>query len=639
MNSSTHKGHSRQSYNLLPRPDSFIEVSDEDDTSFEPMPGHPNPTYETPSGIYKQSPNSEDSNSPPPQTFLSEDNPSTASTIPSISFTPGGSPAQGFAQSFYQFQNASASSLQAPRRGRNHVRTGSSASTHYVPTNALFPRSPPLDRGSPVRSLSPQVVQSDTTKIDGAIASAGSTPFTFGSGSLNGSAPLPKPSHRRGHHYKHSSVSMNMFQQPERKEPAEELPLYPVPTITDVLSGITTSQRLKLAWCGMQLGLATLCCCLGFQYGNICLSTLSHVVFYDAFGNLLSVVVLILTNFVVWKSSSLKYPFGLGRIEVLVGFGLSISMVFVGVDLLSHVIEEVIIDTASVAGTQDYAAGPPISLHHIHETKEGPQLNAILYECLIALVVFVSVFSSYVVCGSKDTTNSNGDDEPMNSPRDTGSIFSGRRARASAKRLSSITLEAPKKQTILNRLNSTRNGINVYTTALTVLYSVYCICYPLIHASASIELMSQISTVILSLLILAFGYRLIDRLGNTLLLKSPSESLEQRIIRNIQQLDVYRPNYRIDEFLISKVNHKIFIIVLKMQMPGASDDDEAKFRFYTSRIIRSLMYRSLNGELDFPEQKEPDRRYLVALLNLDASFDTMDGSGEQFELTIDINRM
>ncbi|VEU21894.1 DEKNAAC102865 [Brettanomyces naardenensis] len=475
--------------------------------------------------------------------------------------------------------------------------------------------------GSPVRSPSPV-----------------KRPFTFGGGpslAVPLSSPLPKPSRRRGHHYKHSSVSMNMFQQPDRAadQTNKELPQYPVPSISSVLSSVTTPQRLRLAWCVFQLSLAPICYALGFHYGNICLSTLSHVVFYDAFGNILSVVVMILTNFDVWKSSSLKYPFGLGRIEVLVGFGLSVSLVFVGIDLLSHVIEEFIIalavDSAGVdsMNSEEAEAAAVALSHHVHETTGGTQLNPLLYEALICLVVLVSLLSSSIVRGKRDE-----DDE--DNVRTDGIFLPGKRSIVSAKRLSSITLEAPKKHSILHHLSSTRNGVNACTTALTLIYSAYSLLYPLIHATNSIEVLNEASTVALSLLILTFGYRLIDRLGNTLLLKSPPESVKQMILKNIQQLDVYRPDYKVEEFLISRVNHKIFIIVLRLVMPGASDDDEAKFRFYAARIIRSLMYRSMNGELDGPEKV--DRKSLVALLNLDAAFDTMDESGEQFEITIDI---
>lgn len=66
------------------------------------------------------------------------------------------------------------------------------------------------------------------------------------------------------------------------------------------------------------------------------MEALSHLLVYDSLGALICVVVDVLSNFDVWKRSSIRHPFGLERMEVLCGFGLSIFLVFTGFDLISH---------------------------------------------------------------------------------------------------------------------------------------------------------------------------------------------------------------------------------------------------------------------------------------------------------------
>lgn len=70
--------------------------------------------------------------------------------------------------------------------------------------------------------------------------------------------------------------------------------------------------------------------------GSSAMEALSHLLIYDSLGALICVVVDVLSNFEVWKRSSIRHPFGLERMEVLCGFGLSIFLVFTGFDLISH---------------------------------------------------------------------------------------------------------------------------------------------------------------------------------------------------------------------------------------------------------------------------------------------------------------
>jgi len=61
-----------------------------------------------------------------------------------------------------------------------------------------------------------------------------------------------------------------------------------------------------------------------------------YLIFFDSLGALLCVAVDILGNFDVWKRSSVRHPFGLERAEVLAGFAMSVLLLFMGFDLISH---------------------------------------------------------------------------------------------------------------------------------------------------------------------------------------------------------------------------------------------------------------------------------------------------------------
>lgn len=70
--------------------------------------------------------------------------------------------------------------------------------------------------------------------------------------------------------------------------------------------------------------------------GSLALTALSHLILFDSLGAMLCVVVDVLGNFEVWARSSVRHPFGLERAEVLAGFAMSVLLLFMGMDLISH---------------------------------------------------------------------------------------------------------------------------------------------------------------------------------------------------------------------------------------------------------------------------------------------------------------
>lgn len=122
---------------------------------------------------------------------------------------------------------------------------------------------------------------------------------------------------------------------------------------------MTTTQTLRISYCLLHLVMAAYT-----QYtasGSLALTALSHLLFYDATGALLCAALDVLANFDVWRQASIRQPFGLARAEVLVGFAMSILLLFMGFDLVSH----------GAAHALDAAAAIGVSEPHHAHTHAG----------------------------------------------------------------------------------------------------------------------------------------------------------------------------------------------------------------------------------------------------------------------------
>lgn len=147
---------------------------------------------------------------------------------------------------------------------------------------------------------------------------------------------------RRGHRYKHSSISAQhqIFQEPPPRPPPVLPASLPIPTLREAWSSMQRDQRARLWWC----------CCHGLvaiyvffsAEGSLAMTALSHLVFFDVGSAAVCVAVEVLGNFEVWRRSSIRHPFGLQRAEVLAGFAMSVFLVFGGFDLISHNLKHVL---------------------------------------------------------------------------------------------------------------------------------------------------------------------------------------------------------------------------------------------------------------------------------------------------------
>ncbi|KXJ93130.1 cation efflux family-domain-containing protein [Microdochium bolleyi] len=167
-------------------------------------------------------------------------------------------------------------------------------------------------------------------------------PFNFQTQVISTSPVKPAVGQRRGHKYKHSSVSAQhqIFQEPRHRAPLALPRDLPVPTTKEAWKSMSVDQRRRLYWCFCHLVVAVFV--FLHAHGSLAMTALSHLVFFDAGSALICVGVDVLGNFEVWKRSSIRHPFGLERAEVLAGFAMSVFLIFGGFDLVSHNVKHVL---------------------------------------------------------------------------------------------------------------------------------------------------------------------------------------------------------------------------------------------------------------------------------------------------------
>jgi divalent metal cation (Fe/Co/Zn/Cd) transporter len=170
------------------------------------------------------------------------------------------------------------------------------------------------------------------------------SPLTFSNGTEFLSADESKKNigKRRGHRYKHSSVSTQhqIFLEPPPRAPLALPASLPIPTFSEAWTSMSKEQTTRISWCACHVLVAMYV--LYSAAGSLALTALSHLIFFDAISATICVVVDVLCNFEVWKRSSIRHPFGLERAEVLAGFAMSVFLLFMGFDLISHNLKHVL---------------------------------------------------------------------------------------------------------------------------------------------------------------------------------------------------------------------------------------------------------------------------------------------------------
>lgn len=440
------------------------------------------------------------------------------------------------------------------------------------------PLNSPVRAASPVRKASPRRPPSPSKQ-----------PFNFqlqDMGGLHGSSLVVKAAHRKGHRYKHSSVSMNLFQEPIPVADANQQPdlipdLYPIPNARESWNSVNPSQKLKLMLSFTHFFTAMLVFVTGVRIHQPSFSTLAHLVFYDSLGSLVVAFVDVMSNFEVWSKPSIAYPFGLGRLEVLMGFALSTSLVMVGCDLVSHFVEEMVVSfvVPNSDDTTEHGA------HHIH-SSDLETTSWLFYELILILVMAVTWITSNYIFDHGSISDMMADTETklvkskILQGRDTGGLLSatGKRTPSQVKVVTSTLVKNP-------------------VRLLTMVYSFFLSLLPLVPAlvkeSVGFDL-NEVSTLVVASTLCYAGWKLVNPLGGILLISFPYSTYDYNVMRatltdKILALPSFKSSHTMDNLFVTKINYQLYVVGLNISMKGGSSDDESRVLFEVNRTIEQTI--------------------------------------------------
>uniref|UniRef100_A0A060T6I7 Zinc transporter n=1 Tax=Blastobotrys adeninivorans TaxID=409370 RepID=A0A060T6I7_BLAAD len=270
--------------------------------------------------------------------------------------------------------------------------SGGGASSSEMASPFLTPLRAPSPIRTPARAPSPMRGTESSNGIgNNNNNNAGdANPFNFSSVTIT--PGVAKPSQRRGHRYKHSSVSINFFQEPPQRAPLAIPESLPIPTVREWYQSMSREQRIRFAWCFVHFVVAGLVYNIHLSF--MALPALAHLLFYDAMSAALCCAVDVLGNFDVWKRSSLHHPFGLERVEVLAGFALAVTLLFMGGDIMSHSVQGAVESLYGGGSGHDGAdAGHEGGGHHHHSTPHEHDvamgISSMAIRVILGLIVTV----------------------------------------------------------------------------------------------------------------------------------------------------------------------------------------------------------------------------------------------------------
>lgn len=397
-----------------------------------------------------------------------------------------------------------------------------------------------------------------------------------------------KPAHRKGHRYKHSSVSMNLFQEPipiaDANQQPELIPdLYPIPNWRELLASALAGQKFKLALSCAHFVASLVVFVAGVRMSQPAFSTLAHLVFYDSLGSMVVAFVDLMSNFEVWSKSSIAYPFGLGRLEVLMGFALSTSLIMVGCDLVSHFVEETIVSFVVPASDDSTEHGA----HHIHGSENGP-VNWFLYELVLAIVLAVTWITSTYIFDHGSISDMMADTETklvkakILRGRGTGGLLNDQTAHGSwtgqIKDVAGTMVKHP-------------------IRLLTLTYSIFLFFRPLLPADLKESIgfdLDEVSALVVASTLCYAGWGLVKTLGGILLISFPYSNHDYTLLKasltdSIISLPTFKSSYSMSNLFVTKINYQLYVVGVKISMKGGSADDESRLLFEINRIIDSTI--------------------------------------------------
>jgi divalent metal cation (Fe/Co/Zn/Cd) transporter len=126
---------------------------------------------------------------------------------------------------------------------------------------------------------------------------------------------------------------------------------------------------------------------------------------FDALGAALCVAVDVLSNFEVWKRSSIRHPFGLERAEVLAGFAMSVFLLFMGFDIISHCSEHLMEGMWKQSDGHEHSHGGHGHAQHKQRVPPGG-VDVAALAALIATLVSAILLKNHARIGKGTSSSS-----------------------------------------------------------------------------------------------------------------------------------------------------------------------------------------------------------------------------------------
>lgn len=307
---------------------------------------------------------------------------------------------------------------------------------------------------------------------------------------------------------------------------------------------MTREQTIRFGWCFCHLFVA------GYvqwtAQGSLSLTALSHLIFYDAIGAFLCSGVEILSNFEVWKRSSIRQPFGLERTEVVIGFAMSILLLFMGFDLLSHSAGHWLsnlgeVDEADIPGEPGALGGGHVHRPHNHTRVSPGSID------LVSLLAILSTLISAI-------------------------MLQNHTRMAKAMRFA--------------RISSLPSVLNNPSHLLTISCSTILLVLPLLSMQMY-EALDRTLGCLMGAVMCALGYQLVKTLGSMLLMsyaeRTPGEIAE--VLRDIGSDSAVAS---VDEAKFWQVHYGLCMANLKLKVRG-SEDAGLRLRERVLALVRNRL--------------------------------------------------
>lgn len=372
---------------------------------------------------------------------------------------------------------------------------------------------------------------------------------------------------RKGHKYQHSSISLNLFKHANR-QPLSVPASLPVPSVMESYHSMSRDQFIAVL-CSLAYLFAVIPLLIVDSPFNA-VPALARLLFHDAVAALICSVVGILSNFDVWNRSSVHLPFGLQRAEVLAGYALSVSSIFMGADILSHLVQDAV-QALCVEGlfniyTHTYT--------HFHSHHSHTNLYSLSHTPTL-LAAFV-------------TSNS------VNKQIDS---------------------------TFCNKFKNTSH-------ILSTCFSIAILLYPII-AQPILQLIDTLLTLLISASMCYIGWTLAKSLAGMLVMSYPGEDCTDDIATQVAKLSHVTS---VENISIWKVHHSLWLACMKIKMIG-SRQDENTVREDAARLVKEIMPQSDVASSDHSSSIAPPSNPLfnVASSN-NSSFNAASSNNSSFNV-------